>query len=394
MNEAATALNLPKRSQQEIQILALVRESEGMSRVQLAQQMGLHLPAITLLTSSLIKEGLIREEGLASSTGGRPSILLRLNPQAAYFLGVEVGLNFVRTLLTDLSGTVLQEVAEAVEKPLELKALLSLIKSQAAAVSRKAPSSRLKGMGVAVAGMVDRGRGLVLNANILGGSEPVALEAKLKAIFPDLPLVLHNDANAAALGEHWYGGARKVQNFFWVYLGLGTGLGIFSKGEIYLGAHGIAGELGFSCVGDNGEYLTKWASGEALVSMLAAKLKAEGYARQMALISQALAKGDAPVAEAVAKVGRRLGMALAGMVNLFDPAEVFLGGPLLSLGTPLLEAMRQSFGDRLLLPQQYALQQSRLGEEAVARGAAATVIREFLSSLRPSGRKPRKARKR
>jgi predicted NBD/HSP70 family sugar kinase len=375
-----TSINIPKRTRHEIQILSLIRESGGMSRVQLAAQLGLHLPALTLLAGSLIKEGLIREEGLASSTGGRPGILLRLNPLAACFLGVEIGLNFVRTLCVDLSGTVLNRTQEYVEG-IEPKALYKLVERQAAAAVKRS-SGRLKGVGVAVAGMVDRSRGKVLNTNIVAGRQELDLEAGLKKLFPSLPLVLHNDANAAALGEHWYGAARQVQNFFWVYLGSGTGMGIVSKGDLYLGGHGIAGELGFSIMGENGEYFTKLASGEVLANLAAPKLKSKGYAVQMEAVARGLAQGDKEALAAAGKIGRRLGMGIAGMVNLFDPSEVYLGGPLLALGGPLLEPMQKGFTDRLLLPKLYTLQNSVLGEEAVAQGAAALVIHEFLSSER------------
>jgi predicted NBD/HSP70 family sugar kinase len=247
------------------------------------------------------------------------------------------------------------------------------------------------GAGVAVPGLVEADSGVVLRAPNLGWTR-LAVASELQRRLPGLPIRIENEANLAALAEHWQGSARGSRNFIFVFGEIGVGGGIFVDGELYRGAHGFGGELGHTTVDFAGGALCACGSRGCLETVIGQEVIARACGVELAsggrmqsvtaeLVRRA-ADGDALVHKTLDAVGSTLGMALASAVNLFDLEAVVLGGCFGPLSPWLTESVRAALRDRVLSAEWSTCEvyASALGELAAVRGAAALILRDVLSA--------------
>jgi predicted NBD/HSP70 family sugar kinase len=218
----------------------------------------------------------------------------------------------------------------------------------------------------------------------------------LESLAEDLgaPLMVDNDANLGALAEHWWGAGHDVGDFAYIKVATGVGCGYVINGEIYRGATGVAGEIGHLAIAPHGKpcicglrgCLATLVGAPALIER-AGELRSEypGTAipeqPTIAQIEDAAVAGD-PLARRIAtEAAEHLGIALAGLLNLMNPAMVVLGGDLANLGELLLEPVRETVRQRTLVSLVAAaeLRTSDLGPQSVAVGAATMVLKEALS---------------
>ena len=215
--------------------------------------------------------------------------------------------------------------------------------------SRRAPPSRCPGL-------VEAQTGTLLRAPNLGWSE-IAVADELASRFGGLAVRADNEANLAALAEHWQGVARDLENFVCVFGEVGVGGGIFIDGELFRGAHGYGGEFGHITVdpdgprckcGSNG-CLETFVGQEAIARRAGIAVGAGGRARSVTkeLVRRA-ESGDPAVLASLAEAGRYLGIGLASAVNLFDVGVVVLGGCLGPLAPWLADDVSEVLGERVL----------------------------------------------
>lgn len=246
----------------------------------------------------------------------------------------------------------------------------------------------VSGVGVAVPGTVDRERGIARGGVNLGiDNLPVA---DIFAELTSAPVALENDTNAGALGEKWFGAGRDIQDFAYMAVGTGVGGGLILRGQLYVGAKGVAGEVGHTIVDPNGLRCKCGQIGclEAMTSgvgmpQLAAKLLGEEKARQLGrgelpsppMIYAAAAAGDEGAARVAAEVGRLLAVSVVGLFRLLDVERVIVGGGVAGVGEPFLRAIYDGAAalGYNLKPEDVVL--SPLGSKANLIGAAA-VVRE------------------
>jgi predicted NBD/HSP70 family sugar kinase len=210
-----------------------------------------------------------------------------------------------------------------------------------------------------------------------------------------VPIYLDNDANMGARGESQYGAARNVEFMAYVKVATGIGCGLIMNGDIYRGAGGTAGELGHVTIDDNGPLCDcgnrgclEVVAGAAAVTMAAARDvypdssgAGEGNDRHdgpldVADVVQAALAGDKVAQEAIERAGYHIGIALAGLVNIFNPSLILLDGSMARAGEFLLEPIRQGIARRSLAASSAAtrIEMARLGDNAIALGAVAKVI--------------------
>lgn len=261
------------------------------------------------------------------------------------------------------------------------------------AVAELAAEHEVQAIGVAAAGFVDAARAAIVFApNLAWRDEPMKadLEARI-----DLPVVVENDANAAAWGEFRYGAGRDVHDMVLITVGTGLGGGIVMNGSLQRGHAGFAAELGHvrvvpeghRCGCGNRGCWEQYASGRALVrearelastdSPMAARLLelAGGKAKRIEgpHVTQAAEEGDPAAVELLADLGRWLGEGIASVVAALDPAMVAIGGGVSEAGDLLLEPARTAFRRQLTArgyrpePQ---LVRATLGNRAGMIGAA------------------------
>ena len=240
---------------------------------------------------------------------------------------------------------------------------------------------QLRGLGVAVPGLVDVAAGIVLTAGNLDGWSRVPLRDLLAAQL-HIPVAIEHDANAAALGERWRGAARTLESFAFVALGTGIGVGIVVNGKLYRGAHHAAGELGDLVVGR--EFLGQERGGQGNLAQLIGGKTLRRRAKQATgddlsaaeVISQA--ETDAELAAMADEVDDYLAMAIIAIAAFLDPEAIIVGGGTAEAGEDLLDPVRKRVAREV--PALPLIIASALGSEAQLFGAVFAAIQHLGTS--------------
>ncbi|MGH3443475.1 MAG: ROK family protein [Nitriliruptorales bacterium] len=371
-------------------VLRTVKEAGALSRADLARASGLSQVTIGSIVSELIDRQLLVEGDEAPSNGGRPSRLLLLNGGAYVAAGLKVTEDHVVGALTDLEATVLAEATRplATAEPENAAAAVGELIGDLLTESG-VTASRLLGVGIGMAGVIDGPSGVCRYSPFLGWRD-VAV-ADLVGAVVGVPVLVDNDVNTLALAERWFGVGQGVSDFLLVTVGRGVGLGIVTDGSLFRGAAGAAGEFGHTLVDDSDRPCSCGRTGclEAIVGE-AALLEATRDVRRRRRRSQPrtpaelykLIEKDADVAALVAAAGRTLGRGVANLVNLFAPELVIVSGEGLEAGPTLVDAIADEVGRHVFpgLAGSYRLVAEPLPEGAWARGAASLVLGELFET--------------
>jgi glucokinase len=307
----------------------------------------------------------------------------------ALTVGVDVGGTKIAAGVVDESGNILEEAVRR-SPATDTDAMEKAIADAVAALAER---YEVAAVGVGAAGFVDAARSTVLIApNLAWRDEP--LKADLERC-TGLPVVVENDANAAAWGEFQFGAGHDVDDLLLVTVGTGVGGGLVLDGALYRGAFGIAAEIGHIRMVPNGRECgcgnlgcwEQYASGTALVRAVHedARTGSAGAAALLELaggeveaitgqmVTQAARDGDAYAREKVDEIGRWLGEGIATLAAILDPATVALGGGVADAGdlllTPAVEAFRATLTGRGHRPE-LEIRKARLGNQAGLIGAA------------------------
>ena len=374
-------------------LLNLIQSSGPISRADLARRSKLSPATVSGIVNLLVVDGLVVEKAVGDSQGGRPPIMLALNPDAGYVVGVKLTEDNVVTALTDLNAQVRHRLTmplSGVDSPEIVADALSQAVSQllrASGVSR----ARLRGVGVGMAGMIDAAGGVLRYSPIFGWRNiPIRqmLHKRLK-----VPVYLDNDVNTLTMAEKWFGAGRGVDDFLVVTIGRGIGMGIVVRGQFYRGSNGGGGEFGHTVMDPDGPVcgcgkhgcLEAFASDPALLrdaQQAIATGELKGLTRRTLTIERLLeaAQGNNEIAKRIfADAGRRLGMSLANLINIFNPKLILISGEGVRNGdlmfAPMHEAIRCFAVPELLSDVEIRIEP--LGDDAWARGAASLVLHEL-----------------
>ncbi|MDM0047033.1 ROK family transcriptional regulator [Variovorax dokdonensis] len=360
-------------------LLRLSRAQPGLSRARLAQESGLTKSTVTLLVRELLQEGWLHESGAPVADGaGRPSTPLAIDVGVRALAGIEVGVERMRLACVSLQGALLHSDEEALEDPSP-----ECVSRQSAALAAQAQRAlaarglRLAGIGVGVPGAVDQDSGRVRFAPNLGWRD-VDLLSPLSAALQaarvgDVPVQLQNEADAAALGEYEFdvgeGGAHPGSDtdpLIFVNCDVGVGAGIVLNDRLFVGAQGMAGEIGHTILEVDGPACSCGRRGCA-----------EAFFGSRALSRS----GSDPE-----RAARFLGVLLQNLWVTFNPRVIVVGGASCANDPQLLaracDAVAQYASDAgLPMPQVRA---ARYGALAPAVGASAFVLHEYLRPLHPA----------
>jgi glucokinase-like ROK family protein len=380
-------------------ILRFVQRNEPTSRSDIAQACGLSNSTVSTLVSELMEMGIVKNLGEGPSIGGRRPVVLGINEQAGHVIAVDVGSTTITCGRVDLHAKIHDKlIVKTPKDPVEsLSATVELVKrvhEQALATE----SPLVLGVGVATTGYVRPATGIVVSASNLGWRN-VDLGRDI-SVATGLPTQVDNNANAAALGELYYGLGADVPNFIYVAIGSGIGAGLVLDGELYRGARNGVGEIGHIAVAADGPpcscgrvgCLESLASGSAIEQMAQASLsrtEADGSTlSEQAKITakdvfQRAEKGDQAAAAIVDKALGYLAIGIANMVNLLNPDQVIIGGGITRSGDYFMRHFLPKIQPRLL-PEQNGDVQFRLSEsneDSGLRGAATLVIQQLFGAV-------------
>jgi predicted NBD/HSP70 family sugar kinase len=234
-------------------VLHHLRLHAPLSRADLAKRIGLNRSTVSSIVTQLIHAGLIQETDRQTDKIGRPGLSLAINPEGGCAVGVEIDAVGVRVMLTDFTAKrVWQRLVQLDEGEAQesyLQCAEEMIRK--ALVEAQLKALRVLGIGVALPGLVDINCGELRYAPALHWHD-VPFRTRWSKRF-GLPILLENNANAAALGEYYFGIAQNVPNFLYVGAGATMGGGIVINGELFRGRGGFAGEMGHMALDPAGE---------------------------------------------------------------------------------------------------------------------------------------------
>jgi glucokinase len=264
-----------------------------------------------------------------------------VNPGLGYVIGIDLGASHLHFALADFQGEILQDSVVKIRPEDGPRELIAQIKQGARNLADKAGHGRLQAVGIGVPSAVDREQGIVAWANNLPGWKDIHLGRELEKEFR-VPAFMENDANMAALGEHWRGVAQGVDNFVFIALGTGTGSGVFVDGKLYRGRSGWAGEVFRMNIewqrwqedfGDSG-HLESCVSGMAIAAegrkLLSTPEQGEpsslAQERDAYFVFRSFHQGSLEARRVLEKIFTALGVGIANVVAVLDPELIVLGG--------------------------------------------------------------------
>jgi predicted NBD/HSP70 family sugar kinase len=369
-------------------VLEAVLKNAPLSRAQISERTGLNKATVSSLIQDLIDSHLVIDIGPGQSSGGRKPFLLLFNSRAGYAIGIDLGVNYIRGILTDLEGAVIMEQ----ELPLKThdvdkvqQQLFHCIDKLKSAIP-ESPYG-LVGIGIGVPGLVDE-KGSILYAPNLAWKH-VPLQKTIQERF-GVPVTIDNEANAGAQGEQKFGAGRGIANQIYVSVGIGIGTGIILNKELFKGAFGFSGELGHLSIEVNGKQCRCGNQGcwelYASENALLEQAKPLGFTDLEALI-QAAASGDQRVLSLFHSIGEWLGVGIANIVNVFNPDVVIIGNRISRAEAWIGNAVRDTVARRSLGQHHERLRIlfAELNDQSAVRGAAYYAISHFFTKIK-SGR--------
>ncbi|MEU7135699.1 ROK family protein [Streptomyces sp. NPDC046261] len=343
-------------------VLHALRAAQAPTLTDLVNVTGLSRPTVEGVVEGLIGSGLVVEapaDENAARRQGRPARRFRFRVEAGHLLGIEIGPHRIAALLADLGGRVMGSAHVEVSATAPADERLEQVRVAVADLLRRAgvPRGSLRAVGVATPGIVEAD-GTVRLGTALPQWTGLPLGERLRRSFR-CPVLVENDANAAAVAEHWKGAATASDDVVFVLAGLSPGAGSLIGGRLHRGFGGAAGEIGAL------HLLGREATPEEVLSTTGEPLHPLDEA-QVARVFARAEQGDERARAAVERYLRRLVHDVAALVLALDPELVVVGGWAAHLNG-VLEPLRAELARYCLRPPQVA--QSLLGEAAVATGA-------------------------
>ncbi len=376
-----------KNAQIKRAILRLCISHDESSISYFSKNLGISVPTITKLIGELIDDGFLLDEGKIGTSGGRRPSIFGLNPNAGYFVGIDIARHHFHIAVMDFRGN-LRHYIEDIEFVLEsngksFREICRMVKDTV--VSAGIPWIKVLAVGVSLSGRVNPEEGYSL-------SYFVTDDLPLKELFQrelNVPVSIENDSRALTYGEYMTLGKNADKDMIAINLSWGLGMGMILDGQLYYGKSGFSGEIGHFPLLDNdimcrcGKVgcLETGASGSALHRMIIEKLKAgrrsslyKPYMEQgdldLSVILKAVRDGDVLAIECIGEIGETLGRGISGIINIFNPGLVVIGGRLIvgkdHLILPIRTAVNKLSMERVSSDTKIRL--STLGRKAIAIG--------------------------
>lgn len=390
-----------------VSILSTIHRYQPLTRRAVCDRLGMSLNRVVTLVSGLIERQLVIEEISPDGAPGRPAAALSLNPGIGRVVGLDIGANRSRAVLSDAAGhalaTVVQPTRAVPDRAVILEDIVRLVET--VCQQGEVRPEQLLALCVGVQGIVDTRAQVVLDwPNMpawVEGWKGLHLPGELNSRLGVEPVWVEDTARAMAMAAHRLGAARGRENFLYVFLGNGIGSGIFINGRLYAGSRGIAGELGHITVDEQGPWcscgnrgcLEVMASTSAVLRRASERLAGtslmstlrqpyEQNALTLAALIEAAHERDKLAFQILDETGIYIGQVLATALNVLGLDLVVLGGPLAQSDDIILEAVRRQVKLHALphISQGVQIVCDDQGEMAGAHGAALLALDGFFSS--------------
>jgi glucokinase-like ROK family protein len=338
------------------------------SRSELTEYFGVSRSKVSTEVGRLLEAGLLVEDGLAESEGGRRSSLLRIPRSAGLVAAVDLGATSIDVALSTLGSELIAHLGEPADIRDGPQAILGRVKELLSELlgEQSAGPQDVLAIGMGVPGPVEQASGLLRSPPIMPGWNLFPIRDAFAGEYA-APVFIDNDVNVMALGEHWGGVGKGVDNMLFVKIGTGIGGGIIADGRLYRGAQGCAGDIGHISVDANGQVCSCGNRGclEAMAAAPAIVLEAERCAREGSSellarllkergelntrdVSDAASRGDYQALTIIRRSGQLVGQALASLVSALNPSLIVIGGGVAHIGHSLLAEIRSTVYRRSL----------------------------------------------
>ena len=349
-------------------VMDLIRFSPGgISRAEIARRLDLTRAAVTAIANDLLSTGTIRESESIVSHSGRPPVVLEIDPTRGYVVGIDLGASHIGLLITDMAAHILDEI----EVPIDIQDGPAICLDQADRLLQELLARTnhnlddILAIGLGVPGPIVSEAGMVLAPPIMPGWDQFPIRDTLEKKW-GRSVSLSNDAELGALGEWAAGAGRGETNLAYIKVGIGIGCGLLLDGKIYHGITGSAGEIGHLTIDENGPLcacgnhgcLEAFAGGRAIAQQAMDAVKKGQRTRLGSFqtdgtitaqqVATAARQGDLVAQQILGQAGAHIGIAIAGLVNMFNPGMVIIGGGVSQMGDIILEPIRQVVNRRSL----------------------------------------------
>lgn len=366
-------------------ILELIQKNSPISKSEIAGNLGLSPTSVSNFINELTAQNKIIKCGTAKSTGGRKSALYQINPQAFYVIGLDLQVDRIITVLTNSVGNAIATSEDFIQNKDEWR-VIPLLNDNIRRIAKEnniAPE-RIGGIGIGVPGIVHSKSRVVEFAPNLGWQN-VNLQQLLNI---DKPIIIENEANAAALGEKAFGVAGAVTNFIYVSIGIGVGCGLITNGRLFTGHSYYAGEFGhmtiepsgLTCRCGNQGCWEVYISNEAALKLYnqISQRKIHNYEEFLDLVF----KEDQYAMEVLESNIRYLGIGIANLVNGLNPDMVIIGGKIVEARELIYPKLLRQIKERSLDKTfgGFTLEFSRLKNQTTAMGMASLVIDQLMTA--------------
>ncbi|MEU4424178.1 ROK family transcriptional regulator [Actinoplanes sp. NPDC024001] len=382
-------------------VLDLIRAARTISRIELAASSGLTPPTISEVVRDLMADGLIVEAGRGVSTGGKPRRLLQLNPTARYSVGVQLERNACVIVVVDLAGRQVARTSFRGTAQMPPQQALPFLATQVKALLDEAAvdHERVLGVGLVSHGPQDRPAGVLLTPQPTDEWRDYPVAPRLAEILA-LPVLLDNDAAAAAIGEYWLGTVDPRSTYGCIYMATGIGGGVVVAGEMYRGSSSNSVEIGHISIDVHGDEcpcgnrgcLENYAGPAAVVRQA---LATSGLAEQLMLdpadtdfltgfarIAAAANTGNTQARHLIEQSARYLGCAAVTITSLFDLDAIVLAGPSFAVAGSIYQTLIQQEVTRRTFARRahpVRVVPSASGSDAAAIGGAVLVLHSELT---------------
>ncbi len=383
------SFSLMKKTNQRL-VLRIIQKEGQVSRSGLVEKTGLVPATVSKIVRELLRLELIKEVSRGESRGGRKPILIELNPDGAYFIGLEWGIAEIKAILLNFKFKVIDFAKITMDNRTPanyIRHSVGLIKNYSRLVNQP---EKIYGVGIGLHGLVQVEQGISLYAPHFNW-ENIRLKAKIEELIVQ-PVFLDNDVRVMALAENWHGQGRDFADFVFINTGLGIGAGIVLKHKLHYGNHGVAGEFGHMSIVNERIECSCGNCGclEALISTERLLIKYNQGRRKKRTVDQlksewqglikAAAAGNCQAVKVLTEAAEHLGTGIANIFNLINPQAVIIGGDFLQAGPLLLPLIKQQTAKKVLrvLKDRVKVYSTAFGEQIGAIGSATLAMQDLL----------------
>ncbi|MFA1711695.1 ROK family transcriptional regulator [Peribacillus frigoritolerans] len=383
-------------------ILNIIREKGPISRADIAKLTKLTPPTVSSFVKELLEAEIVIERNLGESSGGRKPTLLTLSEDMFHVIGMDVGSQNIKTILTSITGKVIKKSIVPLPAQTTNETLLSLMIDSVSGILNhtKIDEEKIVGIGVGMHGIVDVEEGSSVFAPNLN-LQDIPIKKVLEERF-NMMVKVENDGRAMSLGELWFGNGAGIDSFVCINVGRGIGAGIIINGKLYHGSHFISGEIGHmiididgpQCTCGNYGCLQTFASGPSIVewvkkemrlghsSLLTTMTKGDLEKVTGELIYSSALEGDTLCKTALQQAGRYLGVGITNLIHTVNPRRIIIGGGVSNAGDLIMDNIIQTVNQRALTnpAKQTEIILSKFGDDATAMGAIALILAELFTS--------------